>query len=141
MSYKVHPLKILRYKAYAILPFFILSPYLLSIISSGWQLFVIQSYVMFFAMTAAPAMPIFIKIFPVFRRFTYTSFIYALTRALMYVITSFGLVYLTEYFHHWGVALMMVPSGLAFLWGVFYFEKKEQDMHPKINIPKQPLAA
>ncbi len=123
LSYYVHPLKIIRYKGLILAPFFIVCPYLLFAINNGIQLFWIQSIVIFFGLAAAPAMPIFIKTFPVFKRFTYTGFIYALTRALMYVFTSFGLVYLTEMAGHWGLWGIMLPTNIAFLWGVYYFEK------------------
>jgi MFS transporter, MHS family, proline/betaine transporter len=125
LSYYVHPLRILKYKLYAIFPVLLICPYLLSVISNGTQLFCIQSILIFFAMTAAPAMPIFIKRFPVFKRFTYTSFIYALTRASMYVLTSFGLVYLTELLGHWGLWLVLIPCALGFWWGVKHFEDLE----------------
>ena len=125
LSYYVHPLKILKYKLTAIFPMLLICPYLLSVISSGTQLFWIQSFLIFFAMTAAPAMPIFIARFPVFKRFTYTSFIYALTRASMYVLTSFGLVYLTEMLGHWGLWFILIPCALSFWWGIKHFETLE----------------
>ena len=93
--------------------------------TAAWQLMAIQSFVILFAMTAAPAMPIFIKRFPVFKRFTYTSFIYALTRALMYVVTSFGLVYLTDLLGHKGLWVILVPCSVGFIWGVRHFEVLE----------------
>lgn len=125
LSYRIQPLKILRLKVVIIIPFFLVCPLLLEYSTSGLWIFVIQSFVMLFAMTAAPAMPIFINVFPVLRRFTYTGLIYALTRAIMYVATSFGLVYITQYFGSWGIALMMVPLALGFLWGTRYFEGKK----------------
>jgi MFS family permease len=125
LSYYIHPLKILKYKLIAIFPMLLICPYLLSVITSGNQLFCIQSFLIFFAMTAAPAMPIFIARFPVFKRFTYTSFIYALTRASMYVLTSFGLVYLTENLGPWGLWFILIPCALSFWWGIKHFEKLE----------------
>lgn len=127
LSYRVHPLKIIKYKAFVLVPFFLACPYFLLSCKTGFHLMLIQSFVMCFSMTAAPAMPIFIKNFPVFRRFTYTSFIYASTRAIMYVVTSFGLVYLTENFGHWGILVIMLPVAISFLWGVSYFEKLEEN--------------
>ncbi len=81
-------------------------------------------------MTAAPAMPIIIKRYPVLKRFTYTSFMYALTRASMYVLTSFGLLYLIEIFGNVGVLFILIPFTLSFLWGVNYFEKLENKPVP-----------
>ncbi|MEG8229665.1 hypothetical protein O6R16_00930 [Candidatus Rickettsia tasmanensis] len=42
-----------------------------------------------FSPSAFPAIPIFYKSFPVLKRFTYASFIYAYSRAAMYVISFF----------------------------------------------------
>lgn len=125
LSYRIHPLKILKYKAFILLPIIVVCPFLLSSMTAAWQLMAIQSFVILFAMTAAPAMPIFIKRFPVFKRFTYTSFIYALTRALMYVVTSFGLVYLTDLLGHKGLWVILVPCSVGFIWGVRHFEVLE----------------
>ena len=136
LSYRVHPLKIIRYKGLVLTPFLIVCPYLFFAINNGIQLFWIQSFVIFFGLTAAPAMPFFIKTFPVFKRFTYTGFIYAITRAFMYVITSFGLVYLTEMAGHWGVWGIMLPTCFAFLWGVSYFEKLESAIGHRHLIPE-----
>lgn len=122
LSYRIHPLRIIKYKALVLTPFLLFCPYFLLISKTGFHLILIQSFVIFFAMTAAPAMPVFIKSFPIFRRFTYTSFIYAMTRASMYIITSFGLVYLTEILGHWGVLVIMIPTAIGFLWGVYHFE-------------------
>jgi hypothetical protein len=43
----------------------------------------------------------------------------------MYVITSFGLIYLTSWFGNWGVWVVLIPSTLGFIIGVRYFEKLE----------------
>jgi hypothetical protein len=74
-----------------------------------------------------PADAVFIKQFPVYKRFTATTFLYALTRAVMYVITSFGVVYLSTWFGHKGILFLTLPSCLVFLLGVRYFEKLEQE--------------
>ena len=45
----------------------------------------------------------------------------------MYVITSLGLVYITEWFGHYGLWLIMVPVSIGFLWGVNHFIKLEKE--------------
>ena len=92
-----------------------------------------QSFVMFFALSGCPAFPIFFKNFPVFKRFTATSFVYALSRAIVYILTSFGLVYLTKYFDEYGIVFATVPVLIAFWWGLSHFEKleKKAGVHPK----------
>lgn len=129
LSYRVYPLTILKYRAYALAPLLVLCPFILNTITSGYQLFFVQSIFMFLAMTAMPAMPIFIKTFPVFRRFTYTSFMYAFTRALMYVVTSFGLVYLTEFLGSYGLWVIFIPMLVSFLWGIHYYESHGIDQY------------
>ncbi len=51
--------------------------------------------------------------------------LYAVSRALMYTITSFGLVYLVELLGTYGLWLITVPVSIGFLWGVKHFEKLE----------------
>ena len=49
------------------------------------------------------------------------------TRALIYIVTSFGLVYLTEMFGHYGLWILVMPLSTAYLWGVYYFIKLEKE--------------
>jgi hypothetical protein len=81
-----------------------------------------------FALGTIPAVPIFFKHFPVHRRFTYSSMLYALSRAIMYVATSFGLVYLTDYFGYYGIWVVMLPVSIGFIWGVKHFQKLENNV-------------
>ncbi|WP_338050543.1 hypothetical protein [Rickettsia endosymbiont of Culicoides newsteadi] len=47
----------------------------------------------------------------------------AVSRALMYVITAFGFIYITDYFGHWGLWIIMVPTIIGFAYGLFYFDR------------------
>ena len=73
-----------------------------------------------------PAVPILFRHFPVLKRFTYASLLYALSRALVYLITSLGLVYLLRYFGSWGLLLLLVPMLAGYGWALFHFEKLEK---------------
>jgi len=126
LSYKVHPLKISKLKGIGFLAFSLLLPTWLSYVKTASDLFFAQTILIIFALSALPSNSIFIKHFPILKRFTVTSFLYALTRALMYIFTSFGLVYLTEWLGYWGTLLITLPVGISFYWGVCYFEKLEQ---------------
>jgi len=44
---------------------------------------------------------------------------------MMYVVTSFGLVYLTKYFGYIGILVIVMPVLLGYLWGLNHFEKLE----------------
>lgn len=126
LSYKIYPLKLLKFKILIIFPWVLLFPYILSHVSSPFELFLVQSVSIFFALNGGPAMPIIIKHFPVFRRFTYNSFIYALSRALVYLITSFGLIYLIEIFGYYGLWIILIPTILGVAWSTYYFERQEK---------------
>ena len=126
LSYRIYPLKLLKIKAIIFLIFSLICPYLLYNISSPFQLLLMQSFCILFALNTVPAIPILYSKFPVFKRFTYTSFLYTVPRALMHVVTSFGLVYLTQNFGHWALLLIMIPTGISFILGIQYFEKLEK---------------
>ncbi len=126
LSYTIHPLKILKARVLIFLIFIAICPYLLSHVQSPTQVFMIQSFVLLCLPTDMPANPVFIKYFPIFKRFTAYSLLYAVSRALMYIITSFALVYLTEYWGHLGLLVIMLPIGIGYLWGVIHFEGLEE---------------
>lgn len=95
-----------------------------------------QFFVAFCAPTSFPGTPIFLKYFPILKRFTVVSLIYAFSRFFMYVITSFGIVILVRYFGNLnGVMIIVVPMLIAYYWSLKYFEKLEKvdlNYHQKI---------
>ncbi len=123
LSYRVHPLKILKVKAYLYLAFLLTIPFCLSNASSPMEIFFIQALSVSLAIDSAPGVPVFLAHLPVLKRYTYASFTYAISRAAMYIITSFGLIYLTSWFGNWGLWVALIPSTLGFMIGVRYFEK------------------
>jgi hypothetical protein len=86
----------------------------------------VQLGIVLFGVNLLPAGPIFYSHFPVFKRFTYTGFAYALSRATMHLVTSFGFIYLFEYLGHYGILVIMVPVVIGFAFGLDYFEKLEK---------------
>lgn len=129
MSMKINPLKVLKFKSSSYIILMLLFPILMSYGGNYRLIFTIQCISVILTLSAVPAVPIFIKYFPVPRRFTYVSFIYALSRAIVYVVTSFGLVYLTEWFGHIGVSFILLPIGAGFLWAIYHFERLEESQH------------
>ncbi|HJD61460.1 MAG TPA: MFS transporter [Rickettsia endosymbiont of Columbicola hoogstraali] len=126
LSYKIYPLKILRVKLALLLIFILSSPYLLGNVTTPMQLLLIQICLISCSFSTFPAVPIFFRHFPVFKRFTYSSMIYAISRALMYVITSFGIIYLTKYFGHYGLFIVMVPLLVTCMFGLNHFQELEK---------------
>ncbi len=146
LTYKVYPLKILKVRWWVFLLLVLFLPYILNNINSSFEVLLLQSFSVLFAIAPSPAAAIYIIHFPVFKRFTSVSFIYAITRAIMYVITSFGFVYVMEYFGNNGLYLVFGPICLGYLYGVNYFEKLEKaaGTYPMTNVDScfasQPLA-
>ncbi|ABE05114.1 MFS-type transporter [Rickettsia bellii RML369-C] len=127
LSYKIYPLKILRATFYILIVFFCFSPVIMQNLTPSY-IMLIQVYFLVFAPGYFPATAIFYKHFPVFKRFMHTSFIFAMSRALMYIITSFGLAYLTEYFGYWGILMIMIPVTIGYYLGLRHFENLEKNM-------------
>lgn len=126
LSYKIYPLKILRVKLVLLFIFILSSPYLLGNITTPIQLLLIQICIISCSFDTVPAVSIFFRHFPVFKRFTYSSMIYAISRALMYVITSFGIIYLTKYFGQYGLFIVMVPLLVTCMFGLNHFQELEK---------------
>lgn len=78
-------------------------------------------------LAGAPSDSIFIKYVPVSCRFTTVTFIYALSRAVVYIITSFGLVYLTEGFGYYGLWVIGIPIAILSLLGIHHYIKLEKN--------------
>ena len=126
LSNWINPFIILRVKTVIFTIFIIFVPYMLNNITTPFELLLIQCFTIAFTIAYVPAIPIFYKHFPVFKRFTYTSFLYAVSRAIMYVVISFGSVYLTTWFHYWGILFIAIPLIIGFVFGILHFEKLER---------------
>jgi len=134
VSFKIHPLAILRFKFWIFFPFMFLTPYLLTKSSSA--VFVVQFVTIVFSLTITPAYPILYKYIPVLKRFTNASFIYALSRALTYIVTSFGVIYITNIFSHYGLWIIMIPISVGYYCGIGYFTKLENvKVSNKVEVP------
>jgi MHS family proline/betaine transporter-like MFS transporter len=140
LSIRIYPLRILKFRWALKFLLLILIPFLLMVINSPIQLFILQSLIIILTLYDIPAEAIFIYHLPIYRRFTYASFLYALSRAVMYIITSFGLVYLGEAFGTYGLWFVSTPLMFAYLYGVLHFEDLERKMgfypngSPKLSI-------
>ena len=128
LSYRIHPLKILKTRGILILLLMILIPISIGVINSSVQLFLIQALILFLPLDSMPAQAVFVYHFPIYRRFTFASLLYALSRTLTYIITSFGLVYLGSYFGPQGLWFITLPITFAYLYGVLHFEGLERKL-------------
>ncbi len=125
LSYVINPLKILKYRLLIFLPIIALYPYWLSIIDAPMQLLLFQIAIIALGIMDVPAAGIMMNHFPVLKRFLSTSLAYAFSRMFIYVLTSFGFVYLTDMFSDWGIWFIMLFLCLGFGWSIRYFEQLE----------------
>lgn len=134
LSCFVHPIRILKAIGISTLVLMILLPFLVTNLNSPYHLFLIQAVILLVPLSAAPADAVFISHFPIYRRVTFSSFLYALSRALMFVVTSFGLIYLSRYFGHFGIWLISLPITVAYLYGLKHFEglERKRDLYPNL---------
>ncbi len=134
LSYKIYPLKIVKFNLRVAYVLVLACPFLLAHLTNGTQLFWLQACVVIFS-DGFPAYAIFYAHFPVLKRITSVSFIYAVSRAMMYIVTSFGLVYLTSWFGDFGLWVIMVPVMAAFTWSINHFEKLDKPNLEKGDSP------
>ncbi|WP_425363427.1 MFS transporter [Candidatus Tisiphia endosymbiont of Hybos culiciformis] len=136
LSLKVPPLLTIKIILIIFSIFMIFCPYLLNNINSPYQLFLIQFIIILWKKCLSPATPIFLKSFPIFKRFTYASVIFAVSHAVMYIISFSGFVYLVEHFGNWGIWIIMIPTIIGFAYGLSHFEnlaKPDEITYSKIR--------
>lgn len=126
LSVRFHPLKILKVVFWIFMAFIVICPYLMFNLKTPYHLFFVQCFPLFFGLGVSPANAVFFKYFPTLKRFTSISLIYSTSRAVMYVITSFGLVYAVELYDFWGILVIMLPLCIGYCWSVYHFEKLER---------------
>ena len=126
LSYRIHPIKILKIRG--TLAFFIMIslPFLILNATNSTQVFLIQTLVIALILETMPADAVCLVHFPFYRRVTSAAFLFALSRALMFAVTSFGLVYLENFFGHFGLWFIILPITVAYLYGVRHFERLER---------------
>lgn len=128
LSYRIYPLKILKVKIITMLLFVPFCPYILDHgITTPFNLMLLQFFILLFGPSKTPAFPIIFRNVPIFKRFTYSNFSYALSRAIIYIITSFGIVILVKYFSNWGLLMIMIPIYVGYSYGLYHFEQLEKD--------------
>ncbi|WP_425364441.1 proline/betaine transporter [Candidatus Tisiphia endosymbiont of Mystacides longicornis] len=101
-------------------------PYILTSIPSPFYLLLLQFFILLLKTGTFPAVPIFYKQFPVFKRFRCVSISFAVIRATMYIVTSFGLIYLIDSFGNWGIIILFVPFLVAYGFGLRHFAMLEK---------------
>jgi MFS family permease len=128
LSYSIHPLKINKIRTRLALLLMILLPFLMMSATSSVQLFILQSLILILALEEAPSTPVFLDHFPVYCRFRSATLLFSIARAVMYTITSFGLIYLVSYLGSFGIWVIALPIAVASLYGIAHFEILEREL-------------
>jgi len=135
LSYRIHPLIISKVRGFLTLFLMILIPFLMAHITSPVQLLIIQGMILLLPLDDMPSSAIFLSHFPIYRRVTFASLLFAFSRALIYIITSFGLIYLGTWFGLFGIYFISLPVTISFLFGIFHFEQLERkhNLYPGLS--------
>jgi MFS family permease len=128
LSYWIHPLKIQKIRTSLALAVIILLPFLIMSVGSPVQLFLVQSIIFIFALEDTPSIPVFFNHFPVYCRFRCATLLFSIARAITYIITSFGLIYLVDYLGSFGIWVIALPIAVASLYGIAHFEVLEREL-------------
>jgi MFS family permease len=130
LSFIIHPLKILKILFFIFILLIILSLYLFPNINYIYQLFLFQLIIIIFGPNSFPAEAVLHQHISILKRVTYSSFIYALSRTIIYIITSFGLIYITKYYGHLGLLYIIIPT----LFTHYFARKHFDDLEKLTNI-------
>jgi MHS family proline/betaine transporter-like MFS transporter len=128
LSYYVFPLKINKIRGRLALCLMISIPFFTMNLTSPLQLFLIQTFILLLSLEDMPSVGILLDHFPVYRRVTLASFLFAGARALMAIVTTFGLVWIASYFPHFGVWLIALPLTIVYLFSINHFERLEHKL-------------
>jgi MFS transporter, MHS family, proline/betaine transporter len=127
MSYKIAPLRIIKFRSLAFFATIAFFPLAMAWFPSAKTVLLFQYITVLFNLSCLPAVPILFKYFPVLTRFRYAGMVRSLATVLTYVITSIGWVFVTNAFGHKGIFIILVPIGILFWWSVLYFENQESE--------------
>lgn len=139
LVYKFFPLLLFRLRLIVFIIFSLLLPYFMDISSSPMELLYIQGFMMFFMPTSACGAPIFFSHVFVGKRFKFVFRTFAISRAIVYVLVSFYLIKLIEYFGYYGIYFLSIPILSFTFWGIHVFFQLEKengtDVSKWINSP------
>lgn len=124
---KYHPLKILKIRFIIAVPFFIISPFLLSVATKAYYVVMIQMASFILNPRVFPAGAVLNRTFPVLQRFKILTMTFAVAQALMAIVTSFCVPIIKMKFSSVGLLIVIVPLLIGFWYGLQHFYKLETE--------------
>ncbi len=127
LSYKIHPLKLLKFKTLTCLVVVAFFPIVMQLHQSPATVLFFQCFCAMFAFDQVPATPMFYKYFPPLRRFTYSALLVSCAKGLVYAVLPIISLPLTKQCGYFGMPLLLLPAGLCFFCSAVFFEKREKE--------------
>jgi MHS family proline/betaine transporter-like MFS transporter len=126
LSYKFHPLKLIRIKTLGFFLSVTTLPIVLYYYPSPRVVLAFQCLLTTFFLSNTPANAIFLNSFPTVKRFRYAGVIMSLVKTGAYFIVPLCIVSATEKLGYKGVLLVFFPIMLLYSIGIRIFEKREK---------------
>lgn len=123
LALKVYPLNILKVRGLLFLAFALFLPTLIGNAANPFQLFLIQCGLLVLGEGVTPAHALFLKAFPTIGRYTQAALAYATSRIVTTVLTSYGCVFIGEYFGIEGITGFLILAILIHLTSIYQFSK------------------
>jgi len=121
----VNPLSVVKYKSFVFLLLMCSFPFLIDVCSSPTHILILQ-ILCSLCNLEHPAQSMYLKLIPAYRRMTTGSLIYAFSRLSVYLITAFGLAFLTNWFGNFGPSVLGLPLAIVGMFGVRHFLKSQK---------------
>jgi MFS family permease len=126
LSLKIDPLFLLRAREVAFVIFAVMLPFIFGFATTSIHILLIQCALGgVLGGDAKPAHALFIRAFPTIGRYTQTALAFALSRAIMYIVTSYGCVFIGERFGLEGLSVGLALFGVMALACAFLFKPCE----------------
>ncbi len=123
MALKIYPLHILKVRGLFFLGFAFCLPFLIEQAATPFHLFLIQCGLLVLGEGVTPAHALFLKAFPTIGRYTQAALAYALSRIVTTVLTSYGCVFIGEYYGITGLTAFLIMAILIHLTSIYQFSK------------------
>lgn len=126
LSYKIYPLILAKIRLIIVTSFVLFLPFFLDNLTTTLEVMLIQIFLEFFIPTTSAGASIIFSYFPVAKRFRSIALTFSIGRAFVYVITSFGIIYLIDYYGNYGILIVALPFLFLNYIGLNYFIKLEK---------------
>jgi MHS family proline/betaine transporter-like MFS transporter len=138
-SYRsIHPISTTIAAGFILIFTLLLTPYCLENIhalGSENMIFILQAGI---GQIVAINWLMWMKHFPISKRFTAVATTYGISSAVGYAIVAYGLIPLTTWFGYYGIWVLFTPIIIGFIWGLNYLKKLEKSSGAYDSYPDEP---